>query len=127
MNIGIRLHDTAPGTLEERLAASKRQGFCCAHLALSKVLPDFSMKDAPCLLDDALAERVRHAFAAEHMDCAVLGCYLTLAPRDEQDRESTQTIYASHLRFCRQIGARLVGTETPAEKSIPWTEACRTP
>ena len=29
MNIGIRLHDTAPGTLKERLAFAKEQGFSC--------------------------------------------------------------------------------------------------
>ena len=52
MNIGIRLHDTAPGTLKERLAFAKEQGFSCAHVALSKVLDDFAMKDAPEKLTD---------------------------------------------------------------------------
>ena len=47
MNIGIRLHDTAPGTLKERLAFARKQGFSCAHVALSKVLEDFSMGEAP--------------------------------------------------------------------------------
>ena len=47
MNIGIRLHDTAHGTLEERLAFARAQGFSCAHTALSKVLDDFSMQEAP--------------------------------------------------------------------------------
>jgi len=46
MNIGIRLHDTAPGTLEQRLGFAKAQGFSCAHLALSKVIDGFSMDDA---------------------------------------------------------------------------------
>ena len=37
MRIGIRLHDTAPGSLKDRLGFAREQGFCCAHVALSKV------------------------------------------------------------------------------------------
>lgn len=114
MNIGVRLHDTAPGTLEARLGFARQQGFSCAHLALSKVLPDFSMNDAPRLLDDALARRVRSAFAAQRMDCAVLGCYLKLATPDGAALERTREIYRAHLRFAARIGAKVVGTETPA-------------
>ncbi len=36
MQIGIRLHDIAPGTLEERVEIAHEQGFTCAHLALTK-------------------------------------------------------------------------------------------
>ncbi|MBR1820988.1 MAG: sugar phosphate isomerase/epimerase [Clostridia bacterium] len=114
MNIGIRLHDTAPGTLEQRLDFARAQGFSCAHLALSKALPDFSMADAPARLADAsLARRVRAAFDDRGMGCAVLGCYLKLAVADEAELRRTQEIYRAHLRFARQIGAGVVGTETP--------------
>ena len=93
MNIGIRLHDTAPGTLEQRLAFVKKQGFSCAHLALSKVLPDFAMADAPWLLDDALAQRVKSAFEDAGMGCAVLGCYLNLAHPDPAKLKEIQSKY----------------------------------
>lgn len=119
VNIGIRLHDTAPGTLEERLDFAKAQGFACAHLALSKVLPGFAMPDAPRLLaDGALAERVRSAFEGRGMGCAVLGCYLSLADTDAVALERTQAVYRAHLRFCRTIGAGVVGTETPPAPSL---------
>ncbi len=114
MNIGIRLHDTLPGTLRERLGFARAQGFSCAHLALSKALPDFAMADAPRLLTEEMAARVREDFAAEDMECAVLGCYLSLADPNEEERARIQAIYRAHLRFSRMIGARVVGTETPA-------------
>lgn len=123
MNIGIRLHDTAPGTLEERLDFAKAQGFTCAHLAMSKAVQGFSMKGAPALLADGdLAARVRDAFSSRNMDCAVLGCYLSLADRDEEALRRTQAIYRAHLRFARAIGAGVVGTETPAafESDAEW-------
>ena len=62
MNIGIRLHDTAPGTLKERLAFARGQGFSCAHVALSKVLEDFSMGEAPEKLTAEYAARVRQDY-----------------------------------------------------------------
>lgn len=119
MNIGIRLHDTAPGTLEERLDFARAQGFACAHLALSKTLSGFEMARAPELLSDpALIERVRSAFSERNMGCAVLGCYLSLANADGDDLCRTQAIYRAHLRFAREIGAGVVGTETPPAAAL---------
>ena len=114
MNIGIRLHDTAPGTLKERLGFARAQGFSCAHVALSKVLDDFAMEDAPEKLTDEYARRVRKEFGESGLECAVLGCYLNLADPNPERRSKTQEIYKAHLRFAAKIGARVVGTETYA-------------
>ncbi len=118
MNIGIRLHDTAEGTLARRLGFAKAQGFSCAHLALSKALKGFSMNDAPALLTEALAESVRRDFAEQQMDCAVLGCYLTLTEPDDEKKQKTHEIYRAHLKFSRMMNAGVVGTETPAPKGM---------
>ena len=122
MKIGIRLHDTAAGTLKERLGFARAQGFCCAHVALSKVLDDFDMKDAPEKLTPAFAAQVRQDFADTAMDCAVLGCYLNLADPDEEHRGKTQEIYRAHLRFAAMIGAGVVGTETYANPESRFSE-----
>ena len=114
MNIGIRLHDTTPGTLKERLGFARAQGFSCAHVALSKVLDDFAMEDAPEKLTDEYALRVRKEFDESGLECAVLGCYLNLADPNAERRAKTQEIYKAHLRFAAKIGARVVGTETYA-------------
>ena len=115
MNIGIRLHDTAPGTLTERLDAARAQGFTCAHLALSKTVAGFTMPQAPALLTDELAARLKSDFAARGIQCAVLGCYLQLTNPDEEERKKIQEIYRAHLRFGPRMGALMVGTETPAK------------
>ena len=114
MRYGIRLHDTAPGTLRERLSFAKAQGFTCAHIALSKLLPGFKMTDAPALLTPALSASVRDDFASQGMDCALLGCYLQLARPVGEDLERVLSIYRAHLRFAAETGISLVGTETPA-------------
>ena len=122
MKIGIRLHDTAPGTLKERLGFAKAQGFCCAHVALSKVLDGFDMQDAPEKLTEDFAAGVRKDFADTGMDCAVLGCYLNLADPDGERRAKTQEIYRAHLRFAAMTGAGVVGTETYANPASRFPE-----
>lgn len=119
MNIGIRLHDTAPGSLQQRLGFARQQGFSCVHLALSKTIPGFSMDDAPALLNAALADELKERFKAQGLECAVLGCYLRLADTDEEALKHTQGIYRAHLRFARMMGAGVVGTETPLASGIP--------
>ena len=128
MNIGIRLHDTAGSTLEEHLKSAREQGFSCAHIALSKTIPGFSMKDAPALLTGILAAEVRALLDKYHLECAVLGCYLNLATPDEAELANTIECYKAHLRFARAIGAGVVGTETGAPNAAYatcpecWTE-----
>ena len=128
MNIGIRLHDTAGTGLEEHLRSAREQGFTCAHIAMSKNIPGFSMKDAPALLDADMAATTRALLAEYGVECAVLGCYLNLATPDEETLANTLECYRAHLRFAREIGATVVGTETGAPntgyKTCPecWTE-----
>ena len=126
MNIGIRLHDTRPGTLRERLEYAAAQGFTCVQLAMGKAVPGFKMADAPALLTEALAAEVRQELERANMKCAVLGCYLKIAAPDEEEAARVREIYKAHLRFAAMVGARCVGTETPPAVG-PEGEDCRTP
>lgn len=114
MNIGIRLHDTKGTSLAQHLASARDQGFSCAHIALSKTIPGFSMADAPALLTDEMAADVRRLLDEYGIHCAVLGCYLNLATPDEEELARTVACYKAHLRFAKAIGADVVGTETGA-------------
>ncbi len=125
MNIGIRLHDTRPGTLRERLSFAAEQGFSCVQLAMSKAVPDFRMDDAPRLLTEELAAEVKEELERAGMECAVLGCYLKLAHQDEEEALRVREIYLAHLRFASWIGARCIGTETPPAAE-PEGAACHT-
>ena len=123
MNIGIRLHDVAGATLEEKLQNAKAQGFSCVHLALSKVLPDFPMEKAPELLTPALAEELKALFAKYGLRIVVLGCYLNLATPDMEELQRTMEIYKAHLRFAPLLGAEVVARRraTPT-RPMPWTK-----
>ncbi len=112
MQLGIRLHDVKDGSLEERLAEAKAQGFKCAHVALMKVIKDGATDD--CALTPGFAMYVKNQFAKNELDAAVLGCYLNLATPDQEALKKVQKRYMSHIRFASLMGAGVVGTETGA-------------
>jgi len=112
MQLGIRLHDIKKAPLEERLAIAKEQGFSCGHLALSKVISEYSVDDGA--LTPGYALYLKRIFAENKLDVAVLGCYLNLATPDEGDLEKNIHRYMAHIRFASLLGAGVVGTETGA-------------
>lgn len=112
MQLGIRLHDIKKAPLEERLKIAREQGFKCGHLALSKVISEYSTADAA--LTPGYACYLKRIFAESQLDVAVLGCYLNLANPNEESLKKIQKRYMTHIRFASLLGAGVVGTETGA-------------
>lgn len=123
MQLGIRLHDIAKGSLEQRLAIAHAQGFVCGHLALSKVIGEYSVADSA--LTPGLAAHLKRVFAENEIDIAVLGCYLNLANPNPQKLEEIQRRYMANIRFASLLGCGVVGTETGApNEAYKFEEAC---
>ena len=112
LQLGIRLHDMRPGSLAERAAWARGQGFSCVHLALEKTIPDFKL--SPGKLTAGFGKHIRALFAAHDVDVAVLGCYKNLAHPDAQELQRIQENYIAHLRMAVSMGCSVVGTETGA-------------
>lgn len=108
MNIGIRMHDAAPGTLRERAGFIREQGFSCVHLALSKTIDPKLME--PAAATPGLTAQVRHDLG--DIDLAVLGCYLNLTHPDEAAYRDILKKYRAHIQLARWMNAGCVGTET---------------
>ncbi len=106
---GLRLHDAEKLPLEEQLAAVRKQGFTCVHLALSKIQ---GLTADPSALTPGYAMYLKRAFAKAGLDIAVLGNYLNLATPDMEALKANQAKYTAHLRFASLLGAGVVGTET---------------
>ncbi|WP_099469943.1 sugar phosphate isomerase/epimerase family protein [Konateibacter massiliensis] len=112
MQLGIRLHDAVELPLEERLANINKQGFKCAHVALKKVISEYSAENTA--LTPGLAMYLKNLFAKNNIDVAVLGCYLNLATPDEAELKKTVETYMANIRFASILGCGVVGTETGA-------------
>ncbi|MBE5884466.1 MAG: sugar phosphate isomerase/epimerase [Lachnospiraceae bacterium] len=112
MQLGIRLHDTKPLPFEERIADVGQLGFQCGHLALSKVIKEFPTTDEA--LTPGLAMYIKNVFARNHVDIAVLGCYLNLTNPNKEKLNAITQRYMAHIRFASWLGCGVVGTETGA-------------
>ncbi len=108
MNIGIRMHDAAPGTLRQRAGFIREQGFSCVHLALSKTIDPRLME--PAAATPGLAAQVKRDLG--DIDLAVLGCYLNLTHPEENAYRDTLQRYRAHIQLARWMNAGCVGTET---------------
>lgn len=112
MQLGIRLHDIKKAPIEERLKLAKEQGFSCGHLALGKVISEYSVDDSA--LTPGFALYLKRIFAENGLDVAVLGCYLNLANPNEESLKKITHRYMAHIRFASLLGVGVVGTETGA-------------
>lgn len=118
IQLGIRLHDVNTGcapeekTMEARAAKAKQEGFSCVHLAYQKVISGVTFDAAA--LNEGLAAYTQKVFRENHLDIAVLGCYLNLAHPDPKELEKIKSRYCGHLRVASLAGCSVVGTETGA-------------
>ena len=122
MQLGIRLHDIEKAPLERRLQIANEQGFRCGHLALSKVISEYSVADSA--LTPGFACYLKNLFAKSGIDIAVLGCYLNLANPNEESLKKNQAKYLANIRFASLLGAGVVGTETGAVNEAYKYEEC---
>ncbi|MBR4580623.1 MAG: sugar phosphate isomerase/epimerase [Lachnospiraceae bacterium] len=122
MQTGIRLHDSAKGSIEERAAAVSAQGFQCVHIALSKLYED-KKYSADSALTPGYAMYLKKVFEEKNLDIAVLGCYLNLANPNPGKLTAIQERYMAHIRFASHLCCGVVGTETGAPneeyKAVP--------
>ncbi len=125
MQLGIRLHDTTKLPFEERIAQVHELGFACGHLALSKVIDEFPTTDEA--LTPGLAMYIKNVFAKNHVDIAVLGCYLNLANPNQEQLAGIMHRYMAHIRFASWLGCGVVGTETGApNETYTFVPECHT-
>jgi L-ribulose-5-phosphate 3-epimerase len=110
MRFGARAHDFGKGTPAELAARIGGRGFSSIQLALAKALPGFQA--APGKLSPGFAAHVREAFYQQGIDIAILGCYINMVHPDPANRRQLLRYFQEHLRFARDFGCGLVGTET---------------
>jgi sugar phosphate isomerase/epimerase len=109
IQIGLRAHDygrLAPEILADTLAAFNPDS---VQLALAKAFPD---APPPGGLSPGYARRIRRIFEARGIAIAVLGCYINPVHPDPDEREKMLRRFEEHLRYARDFGCSLVGTET---------------
>lgn len=108
--IGIRAHDLGKQSLEDLARSLSELGLSTIQLALRKALSDPIYQ--PGRLSPGFASRVRRVLEAHGIQIAVLGAYMNLIHPEPQQREKELSVFTEHLRYAREFGASLVGSET---------------
>jgi len=110
LQIGLRAHDYGTNVSPERLAEILGEFQPASiQLALAK-----SLRDAPKprSLSQGYARYIRQTLEAKGIPIAVLGCYINPVHPDPDAREKHLYRFEEHLRFARDFGCAMVGTET---------------
>lgn len=112
LRLGIRAHDMEKVPFEQMVQNISKKGFCCTQLALKKAISEFNVSREA--MTPGMAMYLKDLFAKNHVDIAVLGCYLNLANPDEKQLAQFVKDYEAHIRFASLLGCGMVGTESGA-------------
>jgi L-ribulose-5-phosphate 3-epimerase len=110
MRLGVRAHDFGKLPIDELAARIAGHGLESIQLVPPKALADFTADAGR--LSPGFATNVREAFRRQGIQIAVLGCYINLGDRDETRRRPQLERFKEYVRFARDFGCSVVGTET---------------
>jgi len=107
---GLRAHDLGRLPAEQLAEALAQFQPSSIQLALSKALSDPGGGNGT--LSPGYARRLRRVFESRGIAVAVLGCYINPVHPDPGKRNQDLVRFEEHLRFARDFGCAIVGTET---------------
>lgn len=116
MNIGIRIHDLGRAydlsklSLEELAEKISEKKVNAVQLALAKALPGINSELGS--LSPGMGNYIRDVFAKKNINIAVLGCYINPIHPDRAIRRKSLDRFKEHIRYVRNFGCSIVGTET---------------
>ncbi|MBS4207829.1 sugar phosphate isomerase/epimerase family protein [Bacillus sp. FJAT-50079] len=110
MNLGIRAHDISNRPLEELVEEVASKGLSAVQLALGKSFPDLNTSLGS--LSPGFAHHIGKAFRKHDIQIAVLGCYINMIHPDLEERQKALDRFKEHIRYARDFGCSIVGTET---------------
>ncbi|MBL4630753.1 MAG: sugar phosphate isomerase/epimerase [Paraglaciecola sp.] len=115
INVGLRAHDFGEGTPEEIAKIIGAYNVTGIQLALAKSFP--FIQEKPGQLSPGLANYVRDTFKKQGVNISVLGCYINPVHPDPTIKEQSILRFEEHLRFARDFGCAIVGTETGSKNA----------
>ncbi|MDA3812192.1 MAG: sugar phosphate isomerase/epimerase [Spirochaetaceae bacterium] len=110
INWGFRAHDIgrySAKDLSEKIAA---KGFHNIQLALQKALIGIDATYGS--LSPGMGRKIGGEFLKQDIAISILGCYINPVHPDREIRKNHLDRFIEHLKYCRDFGCSVVGTET---------------
>ncbi len=116
MKIGVRAHDYGKRSIEELAVLLHDEEYQAAQLALPKA---FTGIDSYQDITLKHLEQIRRAFEKNGIAIPVFGCYMDLGNPDGRVRGYAVDTLKKCLRWGKELGAQVVGTETACPRLSP--------
>jgi len=110
VRLGVRAHDFGRLPADELASRIADHGLESVQLAPTKAIAGFETDGGR--LSPGFASGLRETFRRHGIQIAVLGCYINLGDRDAARRRPGIDRFKEYLRFARDFGCSVVGTET---------------
>jgi L-ribulose-5-phosphate 3-epimerase len=108
--IGVRAHDFGRMPLSELAPRIAAAGFGHIQLALGKALNDFQYTCG--ILSNGLARSIDRELSRNNLRPSVIGCYINPAEENAEALQANMKMFKEHIRFAREMGCKIVATET---------------
>lgn len=109
MKIGVRAHDYGKMEIEDLAELLQKEGYQAAQLALPKAFKGIEQYGDITLKH---LDRIRKSFEEHQIEIPVFGCYMDLGNPDEEIRTNAVETLKMCLAYSKEVGAKVVGTET---------------
>lgn len=109
MKIGVRAHDYGRMEIEKLAELLHAEGYDAAQLALPKAFTGIQRYED---ITPAHLERIRRSFEGNNIEIPVFGCYMDLGNPDPVIRHEAVRTLKKCLSYSKEVGAKVVGTET---------------
>ncbi len=108
--IGVRAHDFGRMPITELAPRIADAGFGHIQLALGKALSDFQYSYG--ILSNGLARSIEKELYRNQLRPSVIGCYINPVEEEPEALEMNIRVFKEHIRFARELGCKIVATET---------------
>lgn len=109
-NLGIRAHDIEAENLQQLVEQVAAKDLSAVQLALAKSITTFPTTTG--VLSPGYGHYIRSIFQKQQVNIAVLGCYINMIHPDVVERKRQLERFKEHIRYARDFGCSVVGTET---------------
>lgn len=112
MRIGIRGHDVGSYSLDGLGKKLNENNIKSIQLVLKKAITEFEITKGS--LTPGMAHYIKKTLENNNINVSILGCYINMAHPDEKELNELLDVFKEHIRFARDLGCSIVGTETGA-------------
>lgn len=112
MRIGVRGHDIGKYSLDELASRIEEKDLKSIQLVMKKAITEFEFNKG--MMTPGLARYIKETFERHNVNVSILGCYINMCHPDDEELDKLLDLFKNHIRFARDLGCSLVGTETGA-------------